>query len=198
VPTTERLFRGQTADERRADRRAKLLAAALDLIGEDGWSAATMTAICRKAGLTERYFYESFDDREALYLALLDAIAQEVREAVLEALGRDPEDRVRAVAAAVVSVIVADPRKGRAALLEGWGDERFARSRRKSFGAFEELMLEHAEAFGIPEGQREVLATAVVGMTAELVLRYMEGRLDLDAAGLTDAIADLGLRLLTP
>ena len=197
VVVAGRTFRGQSADERRATRRAQLLDAALSVIGEDGWSAATMTAICRRAGLTERYFYESFADREALYIALIEALAAEVRDAVLGALATaPPQDRVRAVAAAVVGVLVADPRKGRAAMLEGLGDERLARRRRDLFGSFEALMREHAEAFGIPAAERELLATASVGLTGELILRRLEGRLDLDDDALVDAIASLALRLL--
>lgn len=196
---TGRTFRGQSAEERRAVRRAQLLDAALELIGEDGWSAATMTAICRRAGLTERYFYESFTDREALYLELIDSMGDEVRAAVLEALVAVPaEDRIRAVAAAVVSVMVADPRKGRAGMLEGMGDERLARRRRDLFGSFEALMRDHAEAFGIPAGERELLATATVGLTGELILRRLEGSLDLDDAALVDAITELAQRLLRP
>jgi AcrR family transcriptional regulator len=193
----ERLFRGQSADQRRATRRAQLLDAALELIGSDGWSAATMTAICRRAGLTERYFYESFEDREALYLELIDALAAEVREAVLRALEGPPEVRVRTVAAALVGVLVADPRKGRVALLEGMGDERVARRRREIFAGFEALMRDHAEAFGVPQAERDVLSTAMVGMAGELVLRRLEGTLALDDDALADAITGLGLKLLS-
>lgn len=191
----ERRFRGQSAQERRDERRAKLLDAALELIGADGWSAATMTAICRRAGLTERYFYESFEDRDALSIALIDALAAETRTAVLAAL-EDAEDPHRAVAAAVVDVLVADPRKGRAALVEGLGDERLARRRREIFAGFEALVRERAQDFGLPDDKREVIGIAAVGATAELLARRLEGTLALDDDALVDAMTDIGRRLL--
>jgi AcrR family transcriptional regulator len=61
-----RLWGGTTLTERREARRTALLEAALDLIGEAGAAAVTMRAVCRRAGLTDRYFYESFSDRDDL------------------------------------------------------------------------------------------------------------------------------------
>ena len=70
-----RRYRGVSGDERRADRRRRLLEAGLQLLGTVGWEQTTMTAVCAEARLTERYFYESFRNREQLLLAVLDGIA---------------------------------------------------------------------------------------------------------------------------
>jgi AcrR family transcriptional regulator len=83
---TPRRYRGISAEERRAARRRQLLDAALEIAGTRGVERTTMTAICSEAGLTERYFYESFDARDQLLLALVDEIAEQVRTAVLTAL----------------------------------------------------------------------------------------------------------------
>ena len=99
---TERTFRGRSAQERRDERRRRLLDAGLDLIGTDGWVSATMTAICGRAGLTERYFYESFSDREALYLALIDEIAHDTETAVVSALEDDGTPVQRLSAAGLI------------------------------------------------------------------------------------------------
>ena len=37
-----------------------LIEAALDVVGARGLAGLTMTAVCARARLTERYFYESF------------------------------------------------------------------------------------------------------------------------------------------
>jgi AcrR family transcriptional regulator len=48
-----RPFRGVSASDRIADRRARLIAAGLDVLGTDGFQNFTMTAVCRTAGLNE-------------------------------------------------------------------------------------------------------------------------------------------------
>ena len=52
---------GIPAEDRRADRRVRLLDAAFELLGTEGWSATTVRAVCQAAQLNPRYFYESFD-----------------------------------------------------------------------------------------------------------------------------------------
>jgi AcrR family transcriptional regulator len=70
----------------------------------DGMAGLTMTAVCASAGLTERYFYESFHDREALLVAVLDLCIVEMDAAMFAALAAAPADlleRCRAAAGAV-------------------------------------------------------------------------------------------------
>ena len=49
-----------------------------------------MTAACARAGLTERYFYESFRDREDLLGAIHVASIQQLDEAMFAALTAAP------------------------------------------------------------------------------------------------------------
>src|SRR5437588_11659488 len=94
------VYGGVIASERQAGRRARLIGAALELLGTEGWQATTVRAICARARLTPRYFYESFDDRDALLLALFDEIAQDAARVVLEAVTEAPdEERAKARAA---------------------------------------------------------------------------------------------------
>src|SRR5690349_12097413 len=114
-----RSYRGVSAGERTAARRAGLLEAALDLLGGDPPGTATMTAICERAGLTERYFYESFRTRDELLVALLDQVAGELltrTEAALEAEG-PPEQLVLRALEGLLEVLGDDARRGRFALV---------------------------------------------------------------------------------
>ena len=63
---TSRRYRGSSGDQRRNERYEQLLSAGLSVIGSQGYAAASVRSICTAAGLTERYFYESFANREAL------------------------------------------------------------------------------------------------------------------------------------
>src|SRR6476620_10173510 len=100
VTTTKqrRAYGGISADERIAVRRAKLLDAGLELFGTRGFRATGVKDVCREAGVTDRYFYESFNDGRALFLAVFDRLTDELFRAVAEAVvaaGPDPEAQLR-------------------------------------------------------------------------------------------------------
>ncbi|TDB92436.1 TetR/AcrR family transcriptional regulator [Actinomadura sp. 7K534] len=113
-PSRARPYRGVPADQRRARRRAALLAAGLELLGTRGWAAATVRKVCAEAGLNDRYFYESFPDREALLLAVIDDQVAQGTAVILSAAReapRDPQARTRAVVTAVFDFLTTDPRR---------------------------------------------------------------------------------------
>jgi AcrR family transcriptional regulator len=70
-------LRGVPLAERPALRRERLIAAAIDVYGEVGFRNATVRAICQRARLTERYFYESFGSSEALLVEAAHTLAFE-------------------------------------------------------------------------------------------------------------------------
>lgn len=85
-----RTYGGRTAQQRREERRRTLLDVGRELWCEQGWAAVTMRGVCARAELSDRYFYESFADREAL----LVAIAEDVRDETVGLLlgtGIDPQ-----------------------------------------------------------------------------------------------------------
>jgi AcrR family transcriptional regulator len=87
--TTGRTYGGVSPEQRRADRRVRLVDAGLALYGSQGFAATSIDAVCAEAGLTKRYFYESFGSAEELLSAVyLDATARvqgRVADAVLAA-----------------------------------------------------------------------------------------------------------------
>ncbi len=200
----ERTFRGKTPDERRAERRGKLLEAALDLMASGGWRTATMTAICQRAGLTERYFYESFRDRDALYVELIYDLAADVQRAVLDAAAVDAPDartRLRAVVEQVLGVFAADPRRGYVAFLEGLDSPTLQHRRRDSLLGFERLVRDQAPAvFGenAPTGLAiELGAASLVGAAGELLTRRLNGTLTVTDEQLADHLVELAEGWLT-
>lgn len=112
----QRTYRGVPAEERRALRRAALLEAGLELLGTSGWQSATVRAVCALAGLNDRYFYESFTDRDALLLAVVDDQAAQGTAAILDAAAHAPRDIAeiaRASTSAVLDFLTDDPRRAR-------------------------------------------------------------------------------------
>src|SRR5882757_3781988 len=75
-PTTKgpprRIYGGVSAEQRVAERKERLLEAALEEFGTRGVLATGVKDVCRRAGLTDRYFYESFHDGGELFVAVFD------------------------------------------------------------------------------------------------------------------------------
>jgi AcrR family transcriptional regulator len=109
-----RAYGGVSADERRAQRRAALLEAALDLLAEGGADAVTKRAVCARARLNDRYFYEQFADRDALIRILgEDLTSQGLQVSVAAVLAAEPgtTNQIHAGVAAAFEFLVSDPRR---------------------------------------------------------------------------------------
>lgn len=115
-----RLYRGVPLGARRAQRREALIAAAIEVYGARGYRSATVKAICEAAGLTERYFYESFENGEALLVAAFRAVTRQTLADIEEAGAalEAPHDRMGAVLRAYFSVLKESPRGARVFLVE--------------------------------------------------------------------------------
>ena len=115
------VYGGRTHEERRRERRARLVEATLTVWGGGDGRPVTMTRVCAEAKLSERYFYEQFTNLEAAQVAVMEDLAAQIEQAslaALEAAEGGPEAKVRAGLAAFVRVLTDDPRKGRVAMLE--------------------------------------------------------------------------------
>jgi AcrR family transcriptional regulator len=195
-----RPYRGVSADERRATRRAQLIDAALDLVGDGGLAGMTMTAVCARAGLTERYFYESFSDREDLLGAIHDASVQAMDEAMFAALTATPPDlleRCRAAAGAMIGVLTEDRRKARL-YVEAVASASLAERRAQSVSAHAEILaaqLRELRGLDRPEQRAPLrLATLVlIGGLAEAILGWLDGTLEMSREMLIEECARLAV-----
>jgi AcrR family transcriptional regulator len=95
---------GRTQDERKADTRARLLAAAADLFAEHGIDSVSVDAVAEAAGRTSGAVYAHFGSKQGLLLALLDDWAHSLVTVIAAEfeIAAGVEDRLRAVAANVV------------------------------------------------------------------------------------------------
>src|SRR5439155_17915667 len=71
-------------EERKAENRAKLLAAARKVFAEKGLGAATARDIVRETDLATGTFYNYFRDKEDVFRALLEDAALRQREVARE------------------------------------------------------------------------------------------------------------------
>ena len=112
---------GKTVEERRSERWRRLIEAAVKVYGERGYRNSTVKAVCDAAGLTERYFYESFSNSEDLLCACFqeaaDRLLMRVRRAGLQG-GGAPMERVRAGVLEYLRHLQAEPAAARVFLIE--------------------------------------------------------------------------------
>ena len=189
-----RTYGGISAEDRVAARRERLLAAGLELFGTRGFDATGVKDLCREAGLTDRYFYESFRDREALYVAVFDAVTDElftdVAEAVL-AVEPKPEPQLRAAIGTFIRALADDPRKPRVVFADTGGEHMKATLRR--FGA---LVAATARQHGYPDDRVHVFALSLVGTLERVVVEWQDGHLDLGLDAIVDQVSELYARLI--
>lgn len=119
--TTARTYRGKDATDRSSERRAKLVVAGHELFGTQGFHATTVKQVCGSAELTERYFYESFDNREALFAAVASDCVTGLAGSLALARSRVPntsEAQIHAMLEAFFAWFEGDPRRARIQLFE--------------------------------------------------------------------------------
>jgi AcrR family transcriptional regulator len=180
------IYKGVSATEREGERRRKLLEAGLEVIGTEGLAAATVRAVCREAGLSSRFFYESFPSVEELAVALIDEIFQRATEAVIravEAAPPGPAERNRIAIETFVKELTDDRRVARFTLMEALGSEALTRRRLAILRALVEVMLDHkrSQVFARKnDSYREVAATVLVGGLIELLVAWMHATIDSD------------------
>lgn len=107
-----RKYAGTSAQLRQAERREKLLDAARQVFGSKGFGTATVRMICEQANLTERYFYESFANSEALFVAMHRRTSEKIIARLKEADSKAHKaggNRVEALITAYYSDILRDP-----------------------------------------------------------------------------------------
>jgi AcrR family transcriptional regulator len=190
-----RPYRGVSQDDRRAQRRSQLVAAAIAVYGERGYRQATVKAVCEAAGLTERYFYESFANSDELLIASFNAVTFRVFDASMQAAaaaGRGRTQRARALLSAYFTALRRDPRSARVFLVEIRG---VSREVDKAFDAALRQIGGEVSKIVAPPASRadDLLEAGVMGGVIHIALRWIEDGYQPSI----EAVTDSALRLLT-
>lgn len=178
---TRRGYGGRSAEELRAERRERLLAAAMELFGTQGYLATRIEHLCAEAKVTTRHFYEQFIDREALLTAVFDRVITDAATAVQGALAQDDMtgmERARAGLRAFVHLQLDDPRRARISCIEVMGVSRALEERRRvvmqQFAGVIEGQIQQLAAQGlVPQRSYRALALAFVGGVHELEIDWL-------------------------
>lgn len=193
---------GVSAADRRAERRTLLLDAAFDLLGTEGLPGTSVRAVCQAARLNPRYFYESFDDLDALVVAVYDRLVGQLGAEVRAAVGAaepTPRAQTRAAIDRIVRFVDEDRRRARVLYVEALGNEALNRRRIETGHA----LVAGVEQYTIerhgppPPGEQigRIGAAILVGGMSELVVSWLDGRIDVSREQLVDDATALFLAL---
>ncbi len=111
----KRRYSGQSFEDRQAERRDRLVRAALQALGRHGRDTS-VAAICAEAGLTARYFYESFPNRDAIFVAAYRLAQDELLAEMTRHI--DPKDAVKSALTGFYTVLAAHPGQARVFLVD--------------------------------------------------------------------------------
>lgn len=176
-PREGRNYGGLSREQRVAQRQARLMDAALELYGTQGYAATSIERICAVANVSTRSFYEDMGSREALLIAVVNRTTAQAVEGALAALeavrGEPLAERVVAGFRAYLAVTCRDVRTARVHYVEVVGVsevvESWRRQQRKLISALIVGEAERAVARGETKSRRfDLFALAVIGAVNSL------------------------------
>lgn len=177
--TEGRSYRGASAESRRADRRNKLLDAALQCFGHQGYHATSVRNLCQTAGLTERYFYESFPRSDALLMALYDTLTRQLETRVLEQIDSARPDPLAMSRAALEAYFAfnENPRVARVTHLEILGvnadiDRRYRASMQRFASLIASVLNDAAPVPDAKAAQQQLVAAGLVGAAVQITTQW--------------------------
>jgi AcrR family transcriptional regulator len=202
VVTSTRPYRGINPDDRRAERRARLLDAGLSILGSGaGSGAVTVRGVCRQSGVSARYFYESFSDRDDFVGAVYDWVIADLAASTQAAVtAAPPREQARAGMANIVRSIAGDARVGRLLFSAELADSVVVRKRDESTTLLATLLVQYVgQTLRAPEDERtHATAHFTVGGVGQAVSAWLGGRIAMTADELIDHLASLLDHLADP
>jgi AcrR family transcriptional regulator len=212
-----RPYGGRSPEERRADRRRRLLDAAVELFGTNGFHATSVAQLCRAARVAPAKFYDEFASTEELLIELSREIWTPVRARVLEAIAAvgpdvDVEAMARAAVAAYCHGVLDDTRRARILCVEFPGLSPAAETERReqtqqfatlSLAGFQALLEQRQDGTRpLDDRQMALVATALVGAIHEAMRHWLfqpEPRPSVDdvVEALMTVYTAVGVHLLT-
>lgn len=180
--------------------RERLLDAAADEFTENGYAAAKLQDIARRAGFTKGAVYSNFESKQALFAELLSKKSMDLATRVIDTVsGLGPGDAAGRSGDAIASWVVDEPRwpllvteygiqAGRdPSLADGYRHER-----RRLRDELERLIAERADDWGVGAGiDARRVATSLLALISGLAVEHSVDPEEIDHDAIGDAISAL-------
>jgi AcrR family transcriptional regulator len=141
APARGETYGGQSRQQRAADRRERIVAAAVRLFAARDYDDVTVADVCTLARVSKRYFYDVFTDREDLLVSVHREHHDWLMAGIGAAAPKRPDDLqhlLRPMMAALVRMLADNPERARVIYINA---PRMERRRRG-------LLRKDAELFG--------------------------------------------------
>ncbi len=182
----------------RSVRRAQLLDAALEVFTSQGYHAAAMDDIADRAGVSKPVLYQHFPSKLDLYLALLDAGAEDLIAKIKDALVSTRDNRQRVTAAVAVYFTFVDDSAEAFRLLfetdlfnEPLVAARVQRADDECAALLREVI---AEDTGLGNEEATMLAFGLMGLAQLSARRWLRGGETIDRERAAELISRMGWR----
>jgi AcrR family transcriptional regulator len=150
--------------------RRRLISAMAYVAAEHGRRAASVEAVCERAGMSRRTFYEHFTDSEQCFVAAVGQAFDQLFAAITAAVGAEPqdwEDRACTTVAALIATLDRDRTLARLCVIEPHSGSPVALSIRHAAVHRLALVLAAGATVG-DEALRDAAARGAVGAILEL------------------------------
>ncbi len=196
-----RPYLGESAENRIGARRQQLLEAAFAMMASDGWRQVSIDSLCREAKLNKRYFYESFANLDELAAAVVDDIAAQLLAISLpvaaraSAAGESTEVIAYQVLRPVIEYLTDDERRARVLFTEVVDSPQALEHRQVAVQTLAQSLSDFGHEHHKSDGQTDpiaaVTAALLVGGTMEVILNWLDGRIEMSRDQLIEDIAAL-------
>ncbi|MFD0413020.1 TetR/AcrR family transcriptional regulator [Streptomyces sp. NPDC127108] len=204
-----RAYGGKSAEQRRAERRRRLLEAAVELFGAGpgAYRSASVATLCARADLSTRQFYEEFRNLEEVLAVLHGHVQKAAQAAIVEALATATEGSVRERAdtafRAYARVLTANPHLVRIAFVEVTGvSPELEKQRLEARKGWVDLLvaaLDQAAAHGeIGARDYRIAAQGFVAAVNGLLYDWTAGYVDASLDTIVDELLLMFMGLLQP
>ncbi|MHC9292958.1 TetR/AcrR family transcriptional regulator [Mycobacterium sp. LTG2003] len=190
-----RPYGGVANDARVAERRQRLLEVGLDILGGRlGAEGLTLRTICGRASLAQRYFYESFSDKDDFAAAVYDwALANLVGTVHAALQSSTYADGARTGMTALVQALAADSRIGHLLFSPNQTNPVVVVKRFESTAVFVSLFSARVSRQFRPEGDDHppLAAHFLVGGVAQCLAAWLNGDVSVSQAKVIDEIVQM-------
>lgn len=198
----QRLYGGQTQEERKAKRRRQLLDAALEVFGTEGVANATARGVCVAANLTPRYLYEEFENLDQLARELYTELAGQTVELLVTAIAQHEGDVPAMVDAgfrAGLDFVKANPHRAAVMFTESQASGPLAQERVRQTKTIIDLIGGYGmAAYGdhlAASSISQVTSVLLAGGISEIISSWLRGDLKVDEEQLVNDLTILFLSI---
>jgi AcrR family transcriptional regulator len=159
-------------------RREQLVEVAAALFAERGFRSTTMDDVAEAAGVTKPLLYQHFSSKKALYLELVDEIAQKILDAIAEATARAESGRQKVEYSlnAYFTLVVEDRASFQLLYDQDHGDdEDLGRALDRVQDALVAAVDPLIDA-GLDDDHRRFLAAGMIGMAEGATLSWIDAQ----------------------